>query len=164
MNKLLSKIRLKNIAIAFGIAIFFIADRGLKIFAQNNGSGTYFRLLGDWFLFRFTPNPYISFSLPFSGIFLNITIILIIIGLIYYIFYLILNKKNQSLNDKERKKTIIILTIILFGAISNMQDRLIYGYVIDYLELKYFTVFNLADIMISAGTIILITKTLKTKK
>lgn len=141
-----------------------MADRGLKIFAQNNGSETYFRLLSDWFLFRFTPNPYISFSLPFSGILLNITIILIIIGLIYYIFYLILNKKNQLLNPNDRKITLILLTIILFGAISNIQDRLIYGYVIDYLELKYFTVFNLADIMISGGTIILIIKTLKTKK
>ncbi|MCX6795010.1 MAG: signal peptidase II [Candidatus Falkowbacteria bacterium] len=164
MNKLFSKIKFQNIAIAFGIAIFFIADRGLKIFAQNNGSETYFRLLGDWFLFRFTPNPYISFSLPVSGILLNITIILIIIGLIYYIFYLILNKKNLSLNHSDRKITLILLTIILFGAISNIQDRLIYGYVIDYLELKYFTVFNLADIMISGGTIILIIKTLKTKK
>ncbi len=164
MNKLLSKIKLQNIAIAFGIAIFFMADRGLKIFAQNNGSETYFRLLSDWFLFRFTLNPYISFSLPFSGILLNITIILIIIGLIYYIFYLILNKKNKLLNHNDRKITLILLTIILFGAISNIQDRLIYGYVIDYLELKYFTVFNLADIMISTGTIILIIKTLKTKK
>lgn len=164
MNKLLSKIKFQNIAIAFGIAIFFIADRGLKIFAQNNGSETYFRLLGDWFLFRFTPNPYISFSLPVSGILLNITIILIIIGLIYYIFYLILNKKNQLSNPNDRKIILILLTIILFGAISNIQDRLIYGYVIDYLELKYFTVFNLADIMISGGTIILIIKTLKTKK
>ena len=164
MNKLLSKIKLQNIAIAFGIAIFFMADRGLKIFAQNNGSETYFRLLSDWFLFRFTLNPYISFSLPFSGILLNITIILIIIGLIYYIFYLILNKKNKLLNHNDRKNTIILLTIVLFGAISNIQDRLIYGYVIDYLELKYFTVFNLADIMISTGTIILIIKTLKTKK
>ncbi|MDP2944452.1 MAG: signal peptidase II [bacterium] len=161
MNKLLSKIKLQNIAIAFGIAIFFMADRGLKIFAQNNGSETYFRLLGDWFLFRFTPNPYISFSLPFGGILLNITIILIIISLIYYIFYLILNKKNQLLDPNDRKITLILLTIILFGAISNIQDRLIYGYVIDYLELKYFTVFNLADIMISGGTLFLIACYLK---
>ena len=164
MNKLILKINLKNIAVAFGIAIFFMADRGLKVLAQNLDPGTYFRLVGDWFLFRFTPNPYISFSLPFSGILLNITILLIIIGLIYYIFYLILNKKNQSLTISERKITIIILTIILFGAISNILDRLIYGYVIDYLELKYFTVFNIGDIMISGGVLVLLFNNLKKDK
>ncbi|MFA6194588.1 MAG: signal peptidase II [Patescibacteria group bacterium] len=164
MNKLISKIKLQNIAISFGIAIFFMTDRYLKILAQGLDSETYFKLIGDWFVFRFTPNPYISFSLPFSGILLNITVILIIFGLIYYIFYLILSKKSQNLGLSERKNTIIILTIILFGAISNIQDRLVYGYVVDYLELRYFTVFNLADAMISLGVVILIIKTLKAEK
>ena len=164
MNKLISKIKLQNIAIAFGIAIFFMVDRYLKIFAQRLVPEAYFKLVGDWLVFRFTPNPYIAFSLRFSGILLNITIILIILGLIYYIFYLILNKKNHNLSSFERKNTIILLTIILFGAISNIQDRLLYGHVIDYLELKYFTVFNLADMMISAGAAILIIRTITAKK
>jgi len=163
MNKQISHIKIQNIAIALGIAIFFITDRVLKVSAQAMGPETYFKLIGDWFLFRFTPNKYISFSLPVSGILLNITIILIIIGLIYYIFYLILSKKNLSLTVSERKTTIILLTIVLFGAISNIQDRLIYSYVIDYLELKYFTVFNIADIMISGGTLFLISCFLKKK-
>lgn len=163
MNKLISKIKLQNIAIAFGIAIFFMADRYLKIFAQKLVPETHFKLLSDWLIFRFTPNPYIAFSLPFSGILLNITVILIILGLIYYIFYLILNKKNRNLSQSERKHTIILLTIILFGAISNIQDRLFYGYVVDYLELRYFTVFNIADIMISAGTLSIIACYLKKK-
>jgi len=164
MNKTIIKIRLQNIAITFGVAIFFMADRYLKILAHNLNPGAYFRLLGDWLVFRFTGNPYISFSLPVSGVLLNITIILIIIGLIYYIFYLILNKNKQNLGLHEQKIAILLLTIIVFGAISNIQDRLAYGYVIDYLELKHFTVFNIADIMISAGTIILIIKTLTAKK
>lgn len=164
MNKLITKTRLYNIAIAFGIAIFFIADRGLKIFARQLGQESYFNLLGQWLTFRFTPNPFISFSIPISGILLNITVILIIAGLIYYIFYLILNKKNQQLNSSERRTSVILLTIILFGAISNIQDRLSYGYVVDYLEMKYFTVFNLADCMISISTVILIAKMMRSSK
>jgi hypothetical protein len=38
--------------------------------------------------------------------------------------------------------------LVLIGAISNLYDRLSYSYVIDYLDLKYFTVFNVADAMI----------------
>jgi signal peptidase II len=164
MNKFLIKTRLQNIAIACGIAIFFIVDRGLKMFAQHQGPESYFKIIKNIFLFRFTPNPYISFSIPFSGILLNIIIILIILGLILYVFYLILNKKYSHLNPQERKITVIFLTIIIIGAISNILDRLLFGYVIDYLELKHFTVFNIADIMISVGTIIIIIKNLNQKK
>ena len=46
-----------------------------------------------------------------------------------------------------------LLLAIIFGAISNLFDRIKYGYVIDYLDLKYFTVFNLADVMIVGGVI-----------
>jgi signal peptidase II len=130
------------------MAIFFIADRLLKGVALGNGSTYFKRLIGDIFVFRFTANPYMSFSLAlpqwlsYSFIFLAIAL------LIYYIFYLILKKKGQ-------KWEIVLLTIILVGAISNILDRCLYGYVVDYLELKFFTVFNLADVMISGGAIIL---------
>jgi signal peptidase II len=154
MNKLISKINFKNIAIITMIAIFFIADRYLKSLALNQASKTPIKLIGDIFSFNFTPNYYIAFSLPIGGKWLNLLVILIIIALIIYIFYLILKKNNQKLNT-------ILLTIILFGAISNILDRLIFGYVIDYFELRYFTVFNLADVMISGGALAIILKNLK---
>jgi signal peptidase II len=154
MNKFTTKIYLKNIAIILMIAIFFIADRYLKYLALNRHLEQPFKLLGNIFSFNFTANYYIAFSLPLGGQILNILISLIILALIYLIFYLIFKKNNQ-------KSTIFLLTIILFGAISNILDRFAYGYVIDYLELKYFTVFNLADVMISLGAIVLILKNLK---
>jgi len=142
-------------AIILIIVIFFVADRLLKywVVMQNSPKS----LLGQIFLFNFTKNYNISFSLPFSGPILNILIIAIILVLILVIYKLILKEKRLSLMSS-------LLTFILFGAISNMVDRLMYGYVIDYLELKYFTVFNLADAMISLGVLILIFKLLKSDK
>lgn len=135
--------------------MFFIGDRALKALALQQVEAKL--LLGKLFLFNFTKNYNISFSLPLSGPILNILIIAIILGLILVIYKLILKEKCLSLKS-------LLLTFILFGAISNMVDRLQYGYVIDYLELKYFTVFNLADVMISIGVLILIFKLLKTDK
>jgi signal peptidase II len=47
------------------------------------------------------------------------------------------------------------LTCILSGAIANMYDRLVYGYVIDFLDVYYkgyhWPAFNVADISISTG-------------
>lgn len=154
MNKLFSKILPKNIAIILLIAIFFIADRCLKLFALRLPDNQSYNILGTLLSFNFTPNYYMAFSLPFSGGLLNSIIVLIIIGLISLIFYL-------TLNNKSPKYLPVLLTIILFGAISNILDRLVCGYVIDYLELRYFSVFNIADVMISLGSILIILKSLK---
>jgi len=154
MNKTIFKKYLKNIAIIILIAIFFITDRYLKSLALNLAMSGPISIIDHVFSFSFTPNYFIAFSLPLSGSFLNILILALIAALIYVIFYLILKKSNEKLS-------IVLLTIILFGAISNILDRLIYGYVIDYLELRYFTVFNLADIMISGGALLIVLKGLK---
>jgi len=53
---------------------------------------------------------------------------------------------------------------VILGAAGNLFDRLKYGYVVDYLDLKYFTAFNLADVMIVAGVIYLIYVLIKIKQ
>lgn len=134
--------------------MFFIADRGLKRLALGKADEPGLHPIGDIFIFDFTKNPYISFSLPLSGWWLNLVLGIVIIGLICYIIYLISKKNSQ-------KTLILPLTFILFGAISNIIDRIQYGYVVDYLEIRHFSVFNLADAMISLGAITAIIKSLK---
>ncbi len=43
------------------------------------------------------------------------------------------------------------LTLILGGALSNLWDRLVYGYVFDWILLFQYSVINLADITIGVG-------------
>lgn len=136
------------------IAIFFMVDRYLKFFAVNNQDKPVMDLIGHFLSFSFTPNYFIAFSLPLGGAILETIIFVVILSLASLIFYLILSKKAQM-------GYIILLTIILFGAISNMIDRLAYGYVVDYLFVQYFTIFNLADVAISFGAIMIIIKNLK---
>ena len=134
------------------IAIFFILDRYLKNIAILGNN--VINLIGNILTFNFTPNYYIAFSLPISGPILNLIIILLILSIFSIIIYLFIKNKGLSLNS-------MALMFILFGAINNLADRLLYGFVIDYLELRYFTVFNLSDAMISAGALILVVKNIK---
>lgn len=63
---------------------------------------------------------------------------------------------------------ILILIVVLFsfkntkfiiaGVISNIIDRLLYKSVIDYINLKVWPVFNLADVYITIGVILLLLK------
>lgn len=49
----------------------------------------------------------------------------------------------------------IALALILSGAIGNLIDRLVFGYVIDFLDFRIWPVFNLADSAITAGAVLL---------
>ncbi len=49
----------------------------------------------------------------------------------------------------------ISLSFILAGALGNLIDRLTLGYVIDFLDLRIWPVFNIADSAITIGAILL---------
>jgi len=67
--------------------------------------------------------------------------------LVYYFLYVI--KKGEE-------KNAMYLFLVILGALSNLLDRLKFGYVVDYLDLRYFTVFNLADVMIVGGGVLIL--------
>jgi signal peptidase II len=54
----------------------------------------------------------------------------------------------------------LALTLILGGALGNVLDRLVHGYVVDFIQVHYgnwfFPAFNLADSAITLGAILLV--------
>jgi signal peptidase II len=76
---------------------------------------------------------------------LFILVSLLAIGLILY-------------NLKNRNNSIILrlsLGLILGGAIGNLIDRLRFGFVVDFLDLRIWPVFNLADSVITIAAVAL---------
>jgi len=131
------------------IIFFVIIDRFFKFLAINNYFSSSVKIFNDIFKLNFIPNFNIAFSLPLRGIWLNFIISLIIILLLYYCLFLIKNKDLKSAD---------YIFFIIIGAMSNLYDRLNFGYVVDYLDLKYFTTFNIADMMIAGGVVGIIVK------
>ncbi len=144
MSNSLTKRKVANIAGSLTLAIFFLADR---IFKQLSLDTPDFSIIPGWLDFHFFANRNIAFSLPLSGRWLGILIFIIILGLGLYLSFF-----WPKLNRIERFGLISVLS----GAISNLADRLIYGFVIDYLDLRWFTIFNLADVLIVSGTIVVL--------
>ncbi len=58
----------------------------------------------------------------------------------------------------------VALALILGGALGNVIDRLLYGYVIDFIDLHYrvwhWPAFNIADAAITVGAVLLVLDTL----
>ena len=62
----------------------------------------------------------------------------------------------------------IAFSFVIGGALGNLNDRIIYGYVIDFIEFHYKTlywpIFNFADVAISIGVILLLYNMFLNKK
>ncbi len=62
--------------------------------------------------------------------------------------------------DSSDKVKLIALSLVLAGAIGNLIDRLALGFVIDFIDMHYesfyFPVFNMADVFITIGVMLLI--------
>lgn len=88
------------------------------------------------------------------GLFFIIASILAIIILLKFMF-----------SFKENKRNILAFGLLFGGILSNLADRIFLGYVRDFLDFKIFNydfpVFNIADIAIVLGVVLLILAILK---
>lgn len=138
----------KKMAVYYTVAIFFVAlDRFLKVLSLNYFAGRETSIINGLLNFTFAKNYYIALSLPVAGPALLIAIPILIFGLIFYsIFFL----KKGSIDLAG------LLSVVSFCAMSNFYDRIRYGFVIDYLDLKWFTIFNVSDAMIVIALLIVL--------
>ena len=105
----------------------------------------------DFLFFRldFVKNYGAAFNI-FSGNRIFLSFISIIFSI--FLFYLIIRKNNLKLSD------FYSYSFILGGTIGNGIDRILKGYVIDFINLNIinFPIFNIADVSINIGFIILL--------
>jgi signal peptidase II len=55
------------------------------------------------------------------------------------------------------KLMLMSITLIIGGAVGNLIDRIFYGYVVDFIELKFinFAIFNFADMCVVVGAFLM---------
>lgn len=150
-----------------------IAVKGFNFFGfSHNGMDLYssIEVIDGFLRFTFVENPGMAFGINLGGkVFFTIFSILASIGILIYLY-------------KMKKETLWLrlpLAFILGGAFGNLIDRVFYGFfygeapllygkVVDFIELKFFRmeffgyqltswpVFNISDIAVTVGVIILI--------
>ena len=82
----------------------------------------------------------------------EILIILAVVALVLLILYVIKHIKSISL------KECFFIALLSGGIAGNLHERIAYGFVRDYFQVNFinFPVFNLSDIFINVGVIVLI--------
>ncbi len=139
--------------------LFVFFDLLSKFIVKNNLELNQSIELNSFFDLVYVQNYGVSFGL-FSGIvshwFLILIALIVVILIIYLMF--ISNKRSEKL----------AYFIIIIGAISNILDRMINTFVVDFISIHYgsyyWPAFNLADIYITIGIIMLITSFFKVPK
>lgn len=86
------------------------------------------------------------------GLFTNQNVLFVILGIIFVILLSIFFFKFK----KKEFLFKFCFIFILSGALSNLFDRLRLGYVVDYIDLRFWPVFNIADSAITVGAATLV--------
>lgn len=132
--------------------IFLLIDIIVKLLVANklvlNES---IKIIDNFFYITYVKNTGAAWSILSGRQTFLIIISLIIIFLL--IAYLIRKKEYKKLE-------IIGYSMLISGSIGNLIDRIVYGYVIDYLNFYIFNynypIFNIADVCIVIGIILLV--------
>lgn len=132
-------------------SIFLLIDIIVKLLVKSNLMfQESIKIIDNFFYITYVKNPGAAWSI-LSGkkTFLILFSIVIIILLLIYLY----KKKTYT------KIEIIGYSLLIAGSIGNLLDRIIYGYVIDYLNFYIFNydfpIFNIADSCIVIGIMLL---------
>ena len=98
------------------------------------------------------------------GLFKDQGIVFIVIPVIAVIL-LLFNIYYYRHNEEALSRTYLVaFSLILGGAIGNLIDRIVYGYVIDFIDFRVWPVFNIADSAITIGAVIIVFQCFKFSK
>lgn len=144
---------MRNVSKKYKIVIFVTAlvllEQLTKIVILMNREKLPITVINNVFMLSYVENSGVAFGIKVGNIWSFIVINIVILGIIIKFMY----SQLQELNNK----TIILLSLVLAGGISNLIDRVFRGYVVDFLDITpiiNFPVFNFADIMIVVAVLI----------
>lgn len=137
--------------------VLFVIDLVTKILITNfMRVGDQIKIIPNFFSIMYVRNTGAAFS-----ILENSRFFFIIAGILVLIFIYLFLVRNKTLN----MYLIICYSMLIGGIIGNLYDRIVYGYVVDFLSFNifgyYFPVFNIADSFIVISIILLIINELK---
>ncbi len=164
------KYKFSNATIAILIVVLVILDQITKyIIKYTMDLGDSFQVIGNFFKITYVENPGMAFGVRINNPYIFMALSVLAAVLVFYYLF------------KLRKESWFLQAALIFisaGAIGNLTDRFIYGRVVDFLDFEFFDifipafnflgfhfsgysmtrwpVFNVADMAVTGGMIILI--------
>uniref|UniRef100_UPI003F4BD38C signal peptidase II n=1 Tax=Brachyspira catarrhinii TaxID=2528966 RepID=UPI003F4BD38C len=161
LNRIIEEIKQKKIYFLIALLIF-IADTVSKYFIDKYLQETIIkRVIGDILIFIYTRNYGVSFGFlnnvpeTIQHIIPELLKVIVFIAMIVIFFIMI------SINVKKQRLSMIGFTMVLGGAMGNLVDRIMRGYVTDFISMGFNETirfpynYNIADASITIGICII---------
>ena len=127
------------------VTIFILIDQASKILVSNLVEQS---VGNDFFRLEIANNTGLAFGFNdgsnVKNIFIMSFVLIIVIRFV----------KNQI--EKKKKKTAVALSMVLAGGLGNLIDRIFRGAVLDFIKIYKFPIFNLADVFVIIGAVLLV--------
>ena len=135
----------------FTTSFIIILDRITKSFFDSLlQQGESLPLIKNFFHMTLVHNTGIAFGFfKDQGYVFVVIPLMAIVLLVFNVYYY--RQNNEVLS----RLYIIAFSLILGGAVGNLIDRILYGYVIDFIDFRIWPVFNVADSAITIGAVII---------
>lgn len=142
-TSLLGKIYL----VLFSVLALTWLDLHSKVWIFHHyGDGRPHPLVGNLLFMTYAENTGMAWSLLEGKTgFLSLMSLVAIIAVLYFFWV-----------SRDSKVMVTALILILAGALGNLHDRVWYGYVRDFVDLRYWPIFNLADAYIVVGAVLIV--------
>ena len=136
-----------NIALVLIAVAVIIVERIVKFYITDNlRPGEAIPVLGNVLMITRSENLGGGFGILQGQNWIFIAAAVVVLAMILY-FY------NQIIYDR---LLVFATAFILAGTVGNLMDRLFFSHVIDYIYLSFWPTFNLSDVALSIGVILLI--------
>lgn len=141
----------KNISIIIIFFLIIFVDQLTKILVIKNFQLYESLSILPFFNLTFVVNYGFAFGFLNNPSLNQIIVILVIFSIIAYFLYLLIKTQDQFFRFS--------LILVISGAIGNFIDRILYGFVIDFIDIYlgsyHWPAFNLADSSITLGFILI---------
>ncbi len=138
------------IIVIVGIAL----DQVTKLWASGSFVGQTIEIIPGIINFTYAENTGAAF-----GIFANATWLLAVVSFVLAVVMGVFLIKTRKVYGAKKygKLYVVSLSMIISGAIGNLIDRVLLGYVVDFIQFDFvsFPVFNVADSLVCVGTAML---------
>lgn len=127
-------------------AIILLLDRASKVWALGYLAAHGPIVLAKYFWLSYVENTGAAFGMFQNGNGILIAVMLLIVGYIVYSWKDVC--KYGSLSQWA-------MLLIITGALGNLYDRIVLGFVVDFIDWRVWPVFNVADACITVGAVFL---------
>jgi signal peptidase II len=136
-----------NLALVLIAVTIIIVERVVKFYiTENLRIGESIPVIGRFLMITRTENVGAGFGVLQGQNVLFIAAACVVLVLILY-FY------NQIIYER---LLVFAFAFITGGTVGNMMDRLFFGHVIDYVDLAFWPTFNLSDVALTIGAVLLL--------